>query len=686
MHISDWDKRFMSKFDPKAYAELIELGHIDTTYIYAGSCLGNCYWPTEVGHMHDGLKGMDILGETIKECNKRGIRVVVYFNIWSLWAYQAHPDWRIVAPSGKGTADYLWTPGHYGVLCPNSPYRDYVVTQIEDICRRYEFVGMWFDMNFWPYTVCYCHHCANRWAEEVGGPLPRTIDWNDPKWLDFQRKREEWLAEFTMLLTNTAKRAKPGISVCHQSGLCVGNWTTGPSQDFFKAVDYMGGDFYKGFVEQSFICRMLYNLSRNLPYDYMESRCPDLSEHTTAQEHERIYTHFCLTLAHNGANFLIDAIDPEGTLDRRVYERLGKIYRDLERYEKYLDPNSRLCQDVVIYFNFNSLYDTSNNGKPVADQITELSQIAVISNLARMLLHSHVPYGVITDKNLGQFSQFKVIVLPDFVILSEIEAKAIADFVKAGGGLYVSKGSGIFKSNRYPKASRIMADVLGIEIEGETIESISYIAPNDNGKNLLCDHTPAYPMAVHSAQLKIKAVGQAQVLATTTLPCNDPADQAKFASAISNPPGKSTDNPAIVINSYGNGKAIFVAGAIDHAKHEQQRQAFVRMVGAVLPASYNLQTDAPRVVEATAAYHDGGKVGPGIVTRCVVNLVNCPDVLPAVPVTKITVRIKPETMGNIKVMKLPEEQVVGHTIEGEYVVFTATNLEVFGMYAIDTLQ
>jgi len=686
MHIPDWDERFMSKFDPREYAELIELGHIDTTYIYAGSCLGNCYWPTEVGHMHAGLKGRDIIGETINECNKRNIRVVLYFNIWSLWAYENYPDWRIVTPSGKGTADYLWTPGHYGVLCPNSPYRDYVVAQIEDLCKKYEFVGMWFDMNFWPYTVCYCRHCANRWAEEVGGLIPRTVDWNDSTWLKYQQKREEWLAEFTTLLTDTAKSAKPGLSVCHQSGLCSTDWTSGPSQAYFEAVDYLGGDFYRGFVDQTFICRMLYNLTQKLPYDYMESRCPDLSEHTTAQEYERIYTHFCLTLAHNGANFLIDAIDPEGTLDRRVYESLGKTYRDLEKYEKYLDPNSRLCQDVVIYFNFNSLHDPAKSGIEITDQMGEFSQVATMSNIGRMLLNSHVPYGVVTDKNLQQLDQFKVIIIPDFVIFSKEEAEAIAEFVKAGGGLYVSKGSGIYKSGRCPEAAEIISKVLGISVEGETVESISYIAPTESGTEILSDHTAAYPMALHSTQLKVNVTGDATILATTTLTYTDPADHTRFASAISNPPGESTNNPAMTINTYGKGKAMFVAGAIEYAKYEQQRLAFIRMIESVLPKPYDLQTDAPKVVQVTAAYHDSSKVGPGIAKRCVVNLVNCPDILPAIPVAEITIRIKPEIMNNIRVTKLPEEQVIEHKIDGDYVVFTATNLEVFGMYAVDTVD
>ena len=81
------------------------------------------------------------------------------------------------------------------MCCPNSPYRDYARAHAEEICRLFDFEGLRFDMTFWP-TVCYCPHCQRRFAAEVGGELPRMIDWDDPRWVAFQRRREAWLSEF----------------------------------------------------------------------------------------------------------------------------------------------------------------------------------------------------------------------------------------------------------------------------------------------------------------------------------------------------------------------------------------------------------------------------------------------------------------------------------------------------------
>ena len=116
MHIPDWDQRFMSEFDPENYVDMLALANVDTAYIYSSSCLGINYWPSKIGHMHNGLNGRDILGEVINGCHDKGMNVVVYYNFWSKWAYDNHPDWRTISARGEGTAEYLWTVGRY-IFC-----------------------------------------------------------------------------------------------------------------------------------------------------------------------------------------------------------------------------------------------------------------------------------------------------------------------------------------------------------------------------------------------------------------------------------------------------------------------------------------------------------------------------------------------------------------------------------------
>ena len=70
MHIPDWNEKFLSKFDPKTYVDMLNLAQVDSAMVYANSHVGACYWPTKIGHMHKGLNGRDIWEELTIFANK----------------------------------------------------------------------------------------------------------------------------------------------------------------------------------------------------------------------------------------------------------------------------------------------------------------------------------------------------------------------------------------------------------------------------------------------------------------------------------------------------------------------------------------------------------------------------------------------------------------------------------------
>jgi len=677
MHIPDWNDAFLSRFDPQRYVEMLELAQVDTAYVYTTSCLGLCYWPTKLGKMHAGLKGRDIVGEIFSLCHKRGINVIAYYNHWSRWACETYPDWQILSIDGRGSLDFLWSPGHYGVCCPNSPYRDYVVGQIQDLCSRYEFAGMWFDMGIWPHTICYCRHCRDRYAREIGGEIPTVVDWNSPVWRKFVSVRNQWLAEYTELVTRTAKTCKPGISVGHQSAAWTTGWQSGASQEYFAQSDYLGGDFYGAISDHSLACKFLANLTQNKPFEFMTSRCPDLTEHTTVKPVEQIRTEIFLTLAHNGAFFFIDAIDPVGTLDRRVYEMMGRLYGEIKRYEPFLDADKILVQDVVAYFNFESLINPAEQGKAITADCKGIPGVGDMAGLTRTLIQGHIPFGWISDRNLKELSRHRVVLIPDFVALSEREAKALADYVDKGGNVMVFRGKNLLGPTADSDARDILASLLGIEYLGETPDTATYIAPTPEGKSLFPDHTSEYPLAVNGSHTKVKVTGKARTLATIILPYRDEADPKRFSSAISNPPWQVTPLPAVVSNRFGKGAAVFVSGTLEQGKYHVQKETLLRLI-RTLTGSLTVETDAPPSVEVTALYHEEKR-------QFTVNLINCQETLPAVPVGSRTIRLKTGGTGQVKVTKIPEGTAVPHMVEGETIVFKTGVLDTFLMYMVEPI-
>jgi hypothetical protein len=669
MHISDWDPTFLSEFDAQKYVEMLTLSQVQSAVVYGHSHVGLCYFPTKVGAMHPGLKGRNLLGEVIELCHRRGIRVVIYASvIFDVWAYRHHPDWRIIGPDGQDVA----ARSRYGVCCPNSPYRDYVVALAEEICREFDFEGLRFDMTFWPH-VCYCRHCQRRFAAEVGGELPRIIHWEDPRWVAFQRKREDWLVEFAALITAAVKRLKPQASVEHQASTYANNWRFGVTYRLAQQNDFLQGDFYGDSLSGSFARKVFQNLSENLPGGFETTISVDLRNYTALKPRELLLTKASAALADGCAFIFIDSIDPIGTLNPLVYERMGSVFNETKVYEPYL--GGKPCQDVAIYLSTESKCDFADNGKRVDDPnlSAKVPHVEATLSVAKSLLDHHIPFGVITKRNLRDLARYQVIVLPNVLMMDEEEAQAFREYVHCGGALYASRYTSLITKDGKRQEDFLLADVLGVSYQGETRENFTYIAPTAGAEALFAPYTAQHPLGLTDSQVRVAARPGATILGTLTLPYTDPADPYHFSSIHNNPPGRRTDHPALVHNRFGQGQAIYAAGDLESL--DPHREVFVRLI-RLLARPFAFEADAPKVVEVTL-FHQEDK------HRFIINLVNFQPEQPNIPVEGIRVRLRLDGKRVRRVAILPAERELGYTVRGDYAEFTVPRLETFTMVALD---
>jgi len=676
MHIPDWDEKFLSEFDPQKYVDMLALANVQSTMFYANSHVGHCYWPTKTGHMHKGLKGKDILGEVIDLCHQKGMDIIIYYSlIFNNWVYDNHSDWRIVTAEGKGGKGLRGN--RYGVCCPNnSSYRDFVVAQIEELCKNYEFESVWPDMTFWP-VVCYCPFCRKRYASEIEEKLPKIVNWGDPKWIKFQRERAKWLADFALLVTSTIKRLKPSCTVAHQANAFLWDWKVGASIDLAEASDFMAADFYGDSLQQSFFSKLFYNLSENVPFEFMTSRCPNLQDHTTTKSKELLEAQTYAALANGGAFLFVDAIDPVGTLDKKVYELMGQIFKGVEKYEEYL--GGKPCQDVGIYWSFESMIDLAHNGKKVSEVENIFGQpphSRAALGASKSLLNSHIPFSVITKRNLNDLSCYQIIVLPNMLMIDEEEAEALKDFVVSGGSLYVSKYTSLITKGGEKKEDFLLADLLGASYLGETKEEVTYICPVEQGKNILASYSVKHPLSIFSSQLKVKAKEETKVLATVTLPYTDPKDPTRFASIHSNPPGIPTEYPSILLSEYGKGKVLYVATDLEAIGEEAHGRVFINLIKLLSSKPFFFEVNAPKPVEVILFHQEDKK-------RYLINLVNFQKELPNIPVEGIKLRIRLDGKEPQRLIKLPEEKGLTYEMKKDHLEFTSPKLETFLMIALD---
>ena len=157
----------------------------------------------------------DFLGAYLPEAKRRGIRVLVYFNVhWYTREFgEKHPEWLQVRENGK-SLDSVYVTGTD--FCVNSPWREWVFQVLRDLAA-YPIDGIFFDGPIFFPDTCYCRHCAEKYRKLHGIPLPSKKVRTGAGARDLLRFQAESLAGFLRDSRSVLKAVNPGIA-CYMNG------------------------------------------------------------------------------------------------------------------------------------------------------------------------------------------------------------------------------------------------------------------------------------------------------------------------------------------------------------------------------------------------------------------------------------------------------------------------------------
>ncbi|MBS1888620.1 MAG: alpha-L-fucosidase [Actinobacteria bacterium] len=605
MHIPDWDERFLSEFDPAAYVDLCASAGAEAVMVYCNSHAGQCFWPTTTGQVHRNLRGRDLVGETVELLQERGIAVCAYYSaIFNNWAYHAHPDWRLEASAPGG----LFGPGtRYGQCCPANPdYLNFMLAQTEELARGYPFDAFFFDMVFWP-DVCVCASCRRRHREEAGEEIPARVDWRDPAWCRFQAARERWLADAFRRLRDRVKASLP-IPVFLNSDLLACNWVGGASEEICALNDLLGGDYE---------VRALFEISAALTpsviqYMYAISGygggVSDLTP--LADQKARAMS----ALAFGGQFMAIDAVEPDGKLNPRTYERLRDVFVGMEPYEGA--GGGTLLADVGVYWSPAARVSVERDGvgldelPPGAPMGPADPHWLAVQGALRALNEAHLPAGALSRADLRRLDRTPLVVLPALTRIDAEEADAIRDYVAGGGRLYASGPTSLLSTDGTGHDDFLLADLFGCHLRGEAAEALTYLKPAaakvsralgpleyvalGEPSELERAYRPVSPPTV----LEVAAADDAEVLMTLTVPYGGgrgTRDDQGWANIHSSPPWEDTTRPAVLRHRFGAGEVIYSTVALEGARgrlSQGSRWLFVELVRLLLGRPPTFEAEA----------------------------------------------------------------------------------------------
>ncbi len=256
-------------------------------------------------------------------------------------------------------------------------------------------------------------------------------------------------------------------------------------------------------------------------------------------------------------------LKPDGSLERLEFDEIGAAYGEVEKYQKLL-RNRDAIKDVAIVFSeqtrlwgLDEIRFREDPWMPLVDApYTEAVAGAINAGAVAKVACEVVPAWNLCSEELAQY---RALILPNMTAMSDEQAAVIAEWVEAGGSLLATMRTGMGDEKGGARLTSALGEVLGVEYLGT---DRSYVGTNAYGSYLedrvgaMWDDLPDTCLAVAPPMVKVRAKG-AEVLATHTMPsCRETAEQ--WVNWWSPPPMTKTEWPAVTLNRYGQGLAMYV--------------------------------------------------------------------------------------------------------------------------------
>lgn len=447
-HTSEKIAGIGKNFNKKQFQEALKTGHVNSITIFSKCHHGWAYHPSEKNEIHPGLE-FDLLGAQIEAAHEIGVKTPVYLSAGLDEKYAVrHPEWLVRNQDGSTTWAKDFMTAGYHKFCMNTPYLDYLLAQIKEVCENYDADGIFLDIV--GVQPCYCNNCIKTLESE--GKSRKNPD-------DILDLAERVYANYTKRVRETIDSVKPGLPVFHNGGHIRGGRRDIAYMNTHLELESLptGGWGYDHFP-------MSARYVQNLGMDYLGMT--GKFHHSWGEfggfKHPNALRYEVALSAANGAKCSIgDQLHPEGEMDMATYKLIGTAYKELEEKEEWLDNVKQITEVAV--FSYESYAGTFGTG-----QMGKTTQID--SGVGRILLEGKYLFDVV-DMEVD-FNNYRVVILPDLIkITPELKVK-LDDFVNNGGKILATGKSGLFEEKDE------FAYDFGVKYVGENGYNPDYIRPN----------------------------------------------------------------------------------------------------------------------------------------------------------------------------------------------------------------
>ena len=418
-HIEDIGK----KFDKKQFQTALKKGHINSITLFSKCHHGWAYHPSKANEIHPHLD-FDLLGAQIQAAHEIGVKTPIYLSagLDEKMAHR-HPEWLVRNLDESTTWAKDFTEPGYHKMCMSSPYLDYLVKQIEEVCKNYDADGIFLDIA--GVQPCYCQNCIAE-REELG---LNPYDEND-----VLKHAETVYKRYAEKTRAAVDKYKPNLSLFHNGGHIrqgrrdLVNYNTHLELESLPT----GGWGYDHFPFSARYCQ-------GLGVDYLGMTGKfhgSWGEFGGFKHHNALRFEVALAAA-NGAKCSVgDQLSPSGEMDMVTYDLIGSAYSELEGKEEWLD-NVESVADIAIISPEAYVGDLSTG------QMTKVDDSG--SGVCRIMLEGKYLFDVIDFES--DLSKYKVIILPDVIRADTDFAKRLREFCDCRGKVLATGKSALYENS-----------------------------------------------------------------------------------------------------------------------------------------------------------------------------------------------------------------------------------------------
>lgn len=515
------------------------------------------------------------LDKYLAEARKNNIREIIYSNIHCIAKKyrDQYPEWVQLDRDGNELKAY--NIEYFN--CINGSWFDYYVYNLKMLCRH-DIDGIFLDGPVMAQNGCYCKACQDKFLKLQGKSI---FDASADEMMLF---KVDSVTEYIKKSYEAVKAINPEILLYLNNSALRADVTGNNTRKIEPYVDLIGAEGGFLWTDRSqtlwaadSMAKFIENQAMGKPtvIFFAGDHKPHSFFMHTAAETKIVYAQ---SIA-NGASVWYGIHGPTWMLDSpagKAAVGMNEFHAANERYYYKTKP----CSKVALMWSMDSAnyYSSSIAETDFTQSQQQIGTVGKKGNHSKafmgfyeMLTRSHIQFEIIDEYNVkdGSIRKYDLVILPTCGCMCDETANGIRNYVENGGNIISTYDTGFYKQKGQYAGTDLLGDVLGIEAVEDVVE---YGIAGTHYQRLKKGHW--------SSEGLDACLIPAPVLAVRTRP----SQEAEIISDYLEPMAgryvalPEEGYPGMIINSYGMGTSLYIAGTLGEYYYEKTHPVLRQLV------------------------------------------------------------------------------------------------------------